>query len=131
MSDAKEFPLEAVSERTRRAREIQTRWGWVEPTVWTERNHRYRPADQASVRNRDDVESEGIQVESPFLHVTMISCEAHSSRRSPLPGASSHTIRALRQDVHNTGTLHGKWAMGMSHGGLQCGFESARLWLSR
>jgi len=37
MSDAKEFRLEAVSERTRRAREILTRWGWVEPTVWTER----------------------------------------------------------------------------------------------
>jgi RNA-directed DNA polymerase len=37
MSDAKEFRLEAVSERTRRARETLTRWGWVEPTVWTER----------------------------------------------------------------------------------------------
>ena len=37
MSDAKEFRLEAVSERTTRAREILTRWGWVEPTVWTER----------------------------------------------------------------------------------------------
>ena len=37
MSDAKEFQLEAVSERTRRAREINLRWGWVEPTVWTER----------------------------------------------------------------------------------------------
>ncbi len=37
MSDAKEFRLEAVSERTTRARETLTRWGWVEPTVWTER----------------------------------------------------------------------------------------------
>jgi RNA-directed DNA polymerase len=37
MSDAKEDQLEAVSERTRRAREAQARWGWVEPTVWTER----------------------------------------------------------------------------------------------
>jgi RNA-directed DNA polymerase len=37
MSDAKESQREAVSERTRRAREIPTRWGWVEPTVWTER----------------------------------------------------------------------------------------------
>ena len=37
MSDAKEFRLEAVSERTRRARETLTPWGWVEPTVWTER----------------------------------------------------------------------------------------------
>ena len=37
MSDAKEDQLEAVSERTTRAREILTRWGWVEPTVWTER----------------------------------------------------------------------------------------------
>jgi len=37
MSDAKEFQLEAVSERTRRARETLLRWGWVEPTVWTER----------------------------------------------------------------------------------------------
>src|ERR1700722_6929189 len=37
MSDATENTREAVSERTRRAREILTRWGWVEPTVWTER----------------------------------------------------------------------------------------------
>jgi len=37
MSDAQEFRLEAVPEGARRAREIQTRWGWVEPTVWTER----------------------------------------------------------------------------------------------
>jgi RNA-directed DNA polymerase len=37
MSDAKEFQLEAVPEGARRAREILTRWGWVEPTVWTER----------------------------------------------------------------------------------------------
>ena len=37
MSDAKEDELEAVPERARRAREILTRWGWVEPTVWTER----------------------------------------------------------------------------------------------
>lgn len=37
MSDAKEVQLEAVSERTTRARETRTRWGWVEPTVWTER----------------------------------------------------------------------------------------------
>ena len=37
MSDAKEDQLEAVSDRTIRAREILTRWGWVEPTVWTER----------------------------------------------------------------------------------------------
>jgi hypothetical protein len=37
MSDAKEYKLEAVSERTTRARELILRWGWVEPTVWTER----------------------------------------------------------------------------------------------
>ena len=37
MSDAKEGQLEAVSAGTTRAREILTRWGWVEPTVWTER----------------------------------------------------------------------------------------------
>jgi RNA-directed DNA polymerase len=37
MSDAAEDEREAVSERTRRAREILTRWEWVEPTVWTER----------------------------------------------------------------------------------------------
>ena len=37
LSDAKEYRLEAVSERTIRAREILLRWGWVEPTVWTER----------------------------------------------------------------------------------------------
>jgi RNA-directed DNA polymerase len=37
MSDAKEYQLEAVSERATRAREIILRWGWVEPTVWTER----------------------------------------------------------------------------------------------
>jgi RNA-directed DNA polymerase len=37
MSDAAEDKREAVSERTRRAREILTRWEWVEPTVWTER----------------------------------------------------------------------------------------------
>lgn len=37
MSDAKEYQLEAVSEGTRRARETLLRWGWVEPTVWTER----------------------------------------------------------------------------------------------
>jgi RNA-directed DNA polymerase len=37
MSDAKEDRLEAVPEGARRAREAQTRWGWVEPTVWTER----------------------------------------------------------------------------------------------
>jgi len=37
MSDAKEFRLVAVSERTRRARETHTPWGWVEPTVWTKR----------------------------------------------------------------------------------------------
>jgi RNA-directed DNA polymerase len=37
MSDAKEDELEAVPLGARRAREIQTRWGWVEPTVWTER----------------------------------------------------------------------------------------------
>jgi RNA-directed DNA polymerase len=37
MSDAKEDELKAVPERARRAREILTRWGWVEPTVWTER----------------------------------------------------------------------------------------------
>jgi RNA-directed DNA polymerase len=37
MSDAKEDRPEAVPEGARRAREILTRWGWVEPTVWTER----------------------------------------------------------------------------------------------
>jgi RNA-directed DNA polymerase len=37
MSDAKEFRLEAVPEGATRAREALTRWGWVEPTVWTER----------------------------------------------------------------------------------------------
>jgi len=37
MSDAKEYKLEAVSERTTRARELILQWGWVEPTVWTER----------------------------------------------------------------------------------------------
>ncbi|SIO15469.1 RNA-directed DNA polymerase [Singulisphaera sp. GP187] len=37
MSDAKEFPLEAVPARARRAREIPIPWVWVEPTVWTER----------------------------------------------------------------------------------------------
>src|SRR5947209_1518327 len=37
MSDAKESPLEAVPEGATRAREIRSRWGWVEPTVWTER----------------------------------------------------------------------------------------------
>lgn len=37
MSDTKEFPLEAVPERARRARETVLRWRWVEPTVWTER----------------------------------------------------------------------------------------------
>jgi RNA-directed DNA polymerase len=37
MSDAKEFQLEAVPERAKRAREASPRWGWVEPTVWTER----------------------------------------------------------------------------------------------
>ena len=37
MSDAKEFPLEAVPARAKRAREIPIPWVWVEPTVWTER----------------------------------------------------------------------------------------------
>jgi RNA-directed DNA polymerase len=37
MSDAKEFQLEAVPARARRAREAPPRWDWVEPTVWTER----------------------------------------------------------------------------------------------
>jgi len=37
MSDAKESQREAVSERATRARETHSRWGWVEPTVWTER----------------------------------------------------------------------------------------------
>jgi RNA-directed DNA polymerase len=37
MSDAKEDTREAVPHGARRAREIRTRWGWVEPTVWTER----------------------------------------------------------------------------------------------
>src|SRR4029434_1473645 len=37
MSDAKEFQLEAVPARARRARETPTPWGWVEPTVWTKR----------------------------------------------------------------------------------------------
>lgn len=37
MSDAKEFQLESVPARARRAREIPTPWVWVEPTVWTER----------------------------------------------------------------------------------------------
>jgi RNA-directed DNA polymerase len=37
MSDAKEFQLEAVPERAKRARETSPPWGWVEPTVWTER----------------------------------------------------------------------------------------------
>ena len=37
MSEATEDQLEAVSERARRARETLLRWGWVEPTVWTER----------------------------------------------------------------------------------------------
>jgi RNA-directed DNA polymerase len=37
MSDAKEYRLEAVPERARRARETPPPWGWVEPTVWTER----------------------------------------------------------------------------------------------
>ena len=37
MSDAKGYRLEAVSAGTTRARGTLTRWGWVEPTVWTER----------------------------------------------------------------------------------------------
>jgi len=37
MSDAKEDRLEAVPARAKRARETMLRWGWVEPTVWTER----------------------------------------------------------------------------------------------
>ncbi|WP_406699917.1 group II intron reverse transcriptase/maturase [Singulisphaera sp. Ch08] len=37
MSDATEDRLEAVPARAKRAREAMPRWGWVEPTVWTER----------------------------------------------------------------------------------------------
>jgi RNA-directed DNA polymerase len=37
MSDATGFRPEAVPEGARRAREAHARWGWVEPTVWTER----------------------------------------------------------------------------------------------
>jgi RNA-directed DNA polymerase len=37
MSDTTEHKPEAVPEGATRAREILTRWGWVEPTVWTER----------------------------------------------------------------------------------------------
>ena len=37
MSDTKEFQLEAVPARAKRARETSSPWGWVEPTVWTER----------------------------------------------------------------------------------------------
>jgi RNA-directed DNA polymerase len=37
MSEAKEDQLEAVPLGATRAREILTRWGWVEPSVWTDR----------------------------------------------------------------------------------------------
>jgi RNA-directed DNA polymerase len=37
MSESKEPKPEAVPERATRAGEILLRWGWVEPTVWTER----------------------------------------------------------------------------------------------
>jgi RNA-directed DNA polymerase len=37
MSKAPEPQLEAVPAGATRAREILTRWGWTEPTVWTER----------------------------------------------------------------------------------------------
>jgi RNA-directed DNA polymerase len=37
MSDRAENQREAVPEGAKRAREILTLWGWVEPTVWTER----------------------------------------------------------------------------------------------
>ena len=37
MSDTTEHKPEAVPEGATRTREILTRWGWVEPTVWTER----------------------------------------------------------------------------------------------
>ena len=37
MSDMKEFRLEAVPARAKRARETSSPWEWVEPTVWTER----------------------------------------------------------------------------------------------
>src|SRR6202161_3889139 len=37
MSDATEPKPEAVPERATRAGELLLRWGWVEPTVWTER----------------------------------------------------------------------------------------------
>ena len=37
MSDTKEFQLEAVPARAKRAGETSPPWGWVEPTVWTER----------------------------------------------------------------------------------------------
>ena len=37
MSETTEPTPEAVSQRTTRAGETRTRWGWVEPSVWTER----------------------------------------------------------------------------------------------
>jgi RNA-directed DNA polymerase len=37
MSEPKETQPVAVSQRAKRAGEILLRWGWVEPTVWTER----------------------------------------------------------------------------------------------